>query len=162
MNPPADQNAFLFHSLHRAHRNAVLSALSAKGLADVGQPMILFLLEQTEAGSEMPAQKDLAERLHVTPATIANSLKSLERMGYITKSTDARDGRKKRVSITEKGRAAVRGCEEVFHSVDEQMHRGLSPEENEELLRCERIMLENLRKIGGDRDLLPPPPPRTF
>lgn len=159
MKNPADSNQFLFHALHRAHHNAILSALNARGLADVGQPMILFILDNSCEVGEVPAQKDLADRLHVSPATIAISLKSLERMGYISRATDVHDGRRKQVTITEKGRQAVRGCFEVFDQVDAQMHKGLTPDEIERLMVYERRMLENLRQIGGDKEQMTPPPP---
>lgn len=157
MKNPADSNQFLFHALHRAHHNAILSALNERGLADVGQPMILFILGNSCEAGEVPAQKDLADQLHVSPATIAISLKSLERMGYISRATDEHDGRRKRVTITEKGKEAVRGCFEVFDRVDKWMHKGLTQAEIERLMGYERRMLENLRQIDGDKEQIPPP-----
>lgn len=157
MNPPADSNLFLFHMLHRAHRNALLSALSARGLADVGQPMILFILEQSSKEGEIAAQKELAEQLHVSAATIAMSLKSLERRGYVRKLTDERDARCKRVVITQKGKEVVQSCYDVFRSVDEQMYQGFSEEEKNRFFSDEKRMLENLRRIGGDKDPEKPP-----
>lgn len=141
---PADYIT-LFFRLQRATHNAILSALAAEGLQDVGQPRILFLLKEEGADGALPAQQELAQRLHVSPSTIANSLKSLERMGYITKQADAQDGRKKRVAITEKGRDARTRCISIFSRVDAQLYDGFSQQELEQLQQYYQRMLDNLK-----------------
>lgn len=157
---PADHIS-LFFRIQRARHNATLSALAAEGLQDVGQPRILFLLKEEEADGGLPAQQELAQRLHVSPATIATSLKSLERMGYITKQSDPRDGRKKRIAITEKGRDARRRCVAVFDRVDAQVYAGFSPQELELLQQFYRRMLDNIKVIGGSAESCPLSPPLT-
>lgn len=153
--PLPEDHISLFFRLQRARHNAVLAALAAEGLQDVGQPRILFLLQE-EVDCGLPAQRELAQHLQVSPATIANSLKSLERMGYITKQTDSRDGRKKRVAITEKGRDARRRCLAVFERLDNQLYAGFSPQELQQLKGYYRRMLDNLK---GSEDPEPWPRP---
>ena len=111
----------------------------------------------------MPSQKQLAQWLHVSPATVANSLKSLERGGYVHKEPDAQDARRNRVSITEKGRQAVLECVKVFDTVDNQMLQGFSPEDQEQLMRYQEQMLNNLSQLSGEdcpEDCPPFPPHR--
>lgn len=148
MEPCAATPGMLFHILHRAHINAVQSAISAAGLADLGSPMILMLLRDWEQGREPPAQRELADAFHVTPATIAMSLKCLERGGYVEKATDPRDQRRKRVAITARGRSAVDTCQRLFEAVDRQMMAGFTREEQELLEGYQRRMLENLQIMG--------------
>ena len=81
----------MLHALHRAHRHAVQTAASSVGLEDLGSPMILMILQDWEADQEPPTQRELADAFHVTPATVAVSLKSLERGGYVAKTADSRD-----------------------------------------------------------------------
>lgn len=157
---PADHISLLFR-IHRARHNATLAALAAEGLQDVGQPRILFLLKEEEADGGLPAQQELAQRLHVSPSTIANSLNSLERMGYITRQPDPKDGRKKRIAITEKGRDARQRCVAVFERVDEQLYAGFSPQELEQLQQFYRRMLDNIKVIGGSTESCPLSPPAT-
>ena len=80
---------------------ALLSALAQLGLQDVSQPKALIHLAEQVGGSIN--QRELADALHISPATMAASLKSLERNGYITKQSDQRDGRCKLLHITQKG-----------------------------------------------------------
>lgn len=134
----------LFHALHRAHVNAVHAELNARGLAKVGSPLILFILHNRGDNGEIASQRELAQALGVSPATIATSLKSLERLGYVEKRLDDRDNRRNRVAITEKGVAAVEECFSVFQTVDRCMLEGLTDQERDDLDRLHRKMLSNL------------------
>ena len=136
----------LFHALHRAYMNAVQTELHARGLSDLGSPMILFILDHHGDHGEIASQRELAQTLRVSQATIATSLKSLERLGYVEKRLDDQDNRRNRVAITPKGEAAVKQCFEVFNEVDRRMTEGLSAQEREELDRLQHRMLDNLRE----------------
>lgn len=134
----------LFHVLHRAHMNALQAELNARGLSDLGSPMILFILDHHGDRGEIASQRELARALRVSPATIATSLKSMERLGYVEKHVDEKDARRNRVMITEKGLAAVKQCFEVFGEIDRRMMEGFSPKEQNDLDRLHRKMLSNL------------------
>ena len=144
-----NRQLMVFHALHRAHQNAVNGALSARGLRDLGQPMLLVILDCWDRRGYIPQQRELAEALRVSPATVANSLKSLGRMGYVERVPDEKDARSKRVRLTEKGRETVCRCQEVFDQVDEKLFDGFSPAEMDTALRLHERMLENLYAVGG-------------
>lgn len=154
---PAEES-MLFHDVHRAHRAALLAALARLGLQDVSQPKALLQLAQHKDGCVN--QRELADALHISPATMAASLKSLERNGYVTKQSDQRDGRCKLVSITPKGLDAVQRCHEAFDSVDRQVYAGFTPQEIEQVKQFLLRMLQNLRAIGGDGPDRPAQPPQ--
>lgn len=139
----------LLFRVNLARRNAVQAALAAEGLQDVGQPKILFLLKEEGEDGALPAQWELAQRLHISQATVAMSLKSLERMGYIARQADPKDGRKKRIAITEKGRDARTRCISIFDRVDAQLYSGFSQEELTQMKEILQRMLDNLEPIGG-------------
>lgn len=142
---PEDLPGMLVHAIHRARANAVAAELHARGLADVGSPMILFILDNHGKEGEIASQRELAETLRVSPAAIATSLKSLERLGYVEKKVDEQDGRRNRVLITEKGKAAVKQCFELFDEIDRRMTEGISPEEQQTFIRLQKKVLDNLR-----------------
>ena len=139
----------LFHDVHRFHRNAIIAALAREGLQDVGQPKVLIVLDSLK--ERAATQRELADALRVSPATMSASLKSLERKGYVSKLADARDARCKKVVITRKGLDAVKRCSEAFDRVDAQLYAGFSPEEVVQLKGYWQRMLQNLTDIGGDR-----------
>lgn len=147
---PEDLPGMLVHAIHRARANAVSAELHARGLADVGSPMILFILDHHGNEGEIASQRELAEALRVSPATIATSLKSLERLGYVEKKADEQDGRRNRVMITEKGKAAVKQCFELFDEIDRRMTVGISRQEQQIFVSLQRKMLDNLSAWDKD------------
>ena len=145
----------LFHEMdllsrqfNQAHRAAVQAELNAAGLGEVGHPMLVSILQSAgeDPDGQCQAQRELASLLHVSPAAVANSLKCLERDGYIRREPWQDDARRNRVLLTEKGRAAVAGCREAFRRVSRTMLTGFSPEEQALLLAFERRMLQNLTR----------------
>ena len=76
----------------------------------------------------LPSQKELAERLDVTPAAITIALKKLEGNGYVSK-TLGRDTRFNEIEITEKGRELVKLTRETFSRTDKSLFRGFSEDE---------------------------------
>ena len=160
-----ERSGLLLHQLLRAHHNAVSAALGARGLRDIGSPRLLWELSTfPDDPAQAPTQKELADRLHSAPPTIAASLKALERQGYVERRTDQRDTRRNRVAITRKGRDALAQGTDAFLQVDAHLYHGFSPEEREQVRQFHRRMLANLYQIGGDRrqeplsDPLGPPP----
>jgi len=136
----------LSRQFNQAHRAAIQAELNAAGLGEVGHPMLVSILQSAEEGPEgqCQAQRELADLLHVSPAAIANSLKCLERDGYIRREPWQKDARRNRVMLTEKGAAAVAGCRDVFRRVSARMMAGFSPEELAQLAQFQRRMLDNL------------------
>lgn len=153
----------LFHQMLRAHHNACAAALAARGMADVGSPRLLVELSQyPDDPDQAPTQKELACRLHCAPATIAVSLKCLERAGYAARRTDERDSRRNRISITQKGRDVLAEGARAFQTVDDYMFRGFTDGEREQVMEFHRRMLDNLYQIGGrqGKGPFPPGPPQ--
>ena len=136
----------LSRQFNQAHRAAVQTELNAAGLREVGHPMLMSILQSAEKDpdGQCQAQRELADLLHVSPAAVANSLKCLERDGYIRREPWQKDARRNRVLLTEKGAAAVEGCRDVFRRVSDRMMAGFSPEECAQLMDFQRRMLNNL------------------
>jgi len=136
----------LFHALERRHHTAVDALLTQRGIGNIGQPIILTILNQQKDGT-IESQKELARRLRVSPATVTVSLRSMERDGYIKKLSNAEDLRCKPISITEKGREAARLIDDVFETLDHGMYQGFSPAELLQISALYRRMIDNLDAI---------------
>lgn len=134
-----------FQAVARARRQATQVELAAQGLGDLGNPMILFLLHEQGKDGRVAAQRELSDALHVSPASVAVSLKSLEREGYVEKLSDETDQRRKAIRLTPKGESAVHRCLMVFKAVDRRMFHGFTEEETEQISAYHIRMLRNLR-----------------
>lgn len=137
----------LSRQINQAHRMAVQTELNAAGLGEVNHPMLVSILKSTQDGdaeSRCFAQRELAQALHVSPAAVANSLKNLEKSGYIRRQPGEQDARRNQIFLTQKGVAAVDGCQQVFERVSVRMMDGFTESEKEQLLMFHRRILNNL------------------
>ena len=149
----------VFHALFRAHHNAAQARLSKHGLGDIGSPRLLMALRSCGEQGRTPSQRELADLLHVSPATIATSLKSLERNGYVLRHIDPADSRRNLISLTQKALDALENSHKIFEEVDQAMFSGFLDEEVAQINQFHLRMLQNLYEIGGDQDAPCPPPP---
>lgn len=134
----------LFRQLNQCHRNAMQEAQAHADLSEVGHPMLLMRCAWGERHKDhCYAQRELAEHLHISPPAVANSIKSLERGGYVRREP-GKDARSNRVILTEKGHGAVLGCLESFNHVTAQMLQDFSPQEEAQLIAFFRRMIYNL------------------
>lgn len=155
-----DHTGRMIHALFRARHNAVHAELARRGVENLGSPQLLIVIrELTEQNGRAPSQKELADRMRLSPATIAASLKSLERNGYVERQEDPADTRRKQIAVTRRAVEALETGREVFRQVDEAMFAGFTREEIEALDAFHRRLLKNLYRIGGDQDSAVPPPP---
>ena len=136
----------LSRQVNQAHRAAIQAELNAAGLGEVGHPMLMSILQSAkeDPDGQCQAQRELADLLHVSPAAVANSLKCLERDGYIRREPWQQDARRNRVILTEKGACAVEGCRDVFRRVSARMMAGFTSEELQQLAWYQCRMLGNL------------------
>ena len=89
------------------------------------QASILFTLHQHSSMS----QKELAERLNMTPPSITSAIRKMEQEGYIRRRQDETDQRVMRLALTEKGESCIENVKRVADEMHELIFRGMSPEE---------------------------------
>lgn len=97
----------------------------------------------------LPSQKELAERLDITPAAVTGALKKIERDGYIER-TLGHDNRYNELKITEKGRELVKLTRRLFSEADTRMFEGFTDEELSIYISCLEKLQENMRKQMGE------------
>lgn len=151
LSDSAQEMELLARMISQSHRAMVQAELTAAGLGEIGHPMLLTIMDSyqdQEGECRCSAQRDLAQLLHISPAAVANSLKSLERGGYIRRMPGT-DARRNQVLLTEKGKQAVVECRLAFTHASKCMLSGFSEEEIDLLMSFRRRMLENL--CDGDK-----------
>lgn len=126
-------------SVSAIHRFRISKSAQKAGLY-YGQPMILEYVLNNESCT----QKDLAAKLHISPASAATSLKRLEKAGLVARIPDKTDTRKNRISLTESGIEALRQFHTVCKETDDEMFKGFSEEECQTLKRFLQRIRTNL------------------
>lgn len=129
----------------RMHRCCIDKRVQELGIHR-SQHMILMYLARNE---QVPSQKELAEVFHVSKAAMANTMKSLEKSGYICRVVDEEDTRKNIINITEKGRNIVEMSKNEFDIVDKAMFEGITQEKIDVFCEVLDIFKSNLRKLEG-------------
>ncbi len=90
-----------------------------------GQPEILgYLLNHGDC-----SQKELAESLGVSPASIATSLKRMSKSGFIERTPDENDRRINRLKITSEGKEVFSKGKAECDKVDKIMFDGFDADE---------------------------------
>ena len=130
---------FLLAQVCRLHYSRARILLEEFGLFR-GQPPLFALWEK-----EGRTHSELAEHLHVQPATITKMIKRMERAGFVERRQDAEDQRVSRVYLTDAGRNIRDAVEGVWRELEEQTFAGFSLEErtllNQFLLRIRHNLM---------------------
>lgn len=112
----------------------------------MGQTEVLFLLKEKPGWT----QKDLANELGVSKATIGVSLRRMELAGLVNRVTDLQDARCIRVSLTDKGSDVCDKCDQAFKQVYDSMFSGFAGEKHKQALAVLTQMhdgIANVKKI---------------
>lgn len=111
----------------------------------VGQVPILKLLSD----NEVMTQRQIAEEIRVTPATICGTIKRMERAGLIQRSSNEHDGRVTCISLTEEGRRRTKQATQIIELSHRELLRGFSEAECSQMQDFVRRMSENLVNAIG-------------
>lgn len=103
--------ALLLLAGFRAFADRGTEELAARGFEDV-RPAHDFALRAIAAGADTPSE--LARRLSVTRQAAAKTIATLEERRYVERAPDPRDGRRLRLTITDRGAELMSTGEAVF------------------------------------------------
>ncbi len=90
-----------------------------------GQPPILdYLIENGSC-----TQNELSSAMNVSPASVAVSIKRMQKSGLVKKVNDTADMRCNKITITELGKNQSKEIHARFDEIDAKMYSGFSEEE---------------------------------
>ncbi len=139
----------LERGIHRCRRNRHQQAMGRKGLR-YGQPLTLMILFD-----EQPiCQTELASIMNVTTASVAVSLKRMEKSGWIVKESNPQDMRYSVIRLTEQGEALARYCRNEMERLDRMQYVGFSETELAQLADFYKRMHENLQTVDETEETL--------
>lgn len=143
MNEKVRKVREVFHSYHCNHRSVVESGFREKGLY-FGQPPILKYLKEHKNAT----QKEIADFLHVSPPSVANSVKRMEEAGLIMRVADKKDARCNNLKLTKKGENLSAYADKLFEIVDEASFNGFTEEEIDMVISFLERMTDNIKQLG--------------
>ena len=128
-----------FHAYHCSHRSIVDSRFREKGIY-LGQPPILKFISDNENAT----QKEIAEHLHISPPSVATSLKRMEESGLVVRLENKKDARRNTVKLTKKGKELQSFAENTFMRIDDIAYKGFTEEEMDLMVTFLERMNNNL------------------
>lgn len=127
-------------SANHAHRRIVEQCFQDTGVYRSQHQLLMYISRNLNQ-----SQTEIAEGMEVAPATVAVSLKKLEKGGYIEKVVDKSDNRFNKIEMTQKGESLVKDSIRVFRSIDKVMFRDFS---DDELLQLQDYMIRVKKNLG--------------
>jgi DNA-binding MarR family transcriptional regulator len=121
VKPPPLIGALLRVPSDTIHRR-LIDGLNQAGFEDLRLPHIAVLRYPSPEGCR---PGELAERAGMSKQAMNQLLQSLEQLGYIRRTEDAKDGRARIVRFTKRGRAAWKKIHEILQVVEAEWRETL-------------------------------------
>jgi DNA-binding MarR family transcriptional regulator len=135
---------YLLAQVSRLHRSRAHTLLEAIGLYR-GQHHVLRMLWEAEGRTH----SELAEGLHVRPATVSKMIQRMSKAGFVECRQDSRDQRVSRVYLTDAGRAIREDVQQVWRMLEGETFAGLRPDEQAMLRQYLLQLYDNLLQAHG-------------
>ncbi len=129
----------LMHQLMHLSRYHAVRRMENLNL-NPSQAGILFILNSHGRLS----QRQLAEKIGITPPSMTVTLRKLEELGYIRKEPDECDQRILRICLSEAGQDCIGRLESVMEEMEKILYQGFTLEERLLFRRLLLAMRENM------------------
>lgn len=142
------QDTSVFLLLHQILHLSKYQAMKRMEALDLkpSQAGILFLLNKQGGIS----QRELAEKIGITPPSMTVALKKLESREYILREPDQEDQRIVRIYLKERGIQCVADLENILKEMEDVIHHGMSVEER---LLFRRLIMQMRDNLFASKDL---------
>ncbi len=141
---PHELVRFFIHT-DRLHRSLVEMRMSDLNLHRSQHIMLACI----SSFSEPPTQRQIAEKLDISAATVAVTIKKLEAAGYLEKTQSDGDSRCNRIVLSEKGKEILIKAKDILSEIDSLMFVGISDKELTEFSECLEKIQKNLKSSGA-------------
>lgn len=135
----------LFFRVGKSHRK-VAGRLLDEHCFHRGQTPLIFALSQEDGRSN----SELAELMEVTPATITNMVKRMEKAGFVIRKGDPADERVKRVWLTEQGKGKVEDLRDVVTNLERISFGNFTDDEKDQFKKLMEKILINLENAHSN------------
>ncbi len=128
--------------MHNLIKRRIQAAYTGEHPTYMQGSIIVYLMRSDEPRY----QRDVEKQFNIRRSTATGILNNMERDGYITRVSDERDARMKRIIPTDKAVAGYMRCEEAALDTERLLTKGLTAEEIETFLAIINKMKANLNE----------------
>lgn len=139
------EDAIQSHLIRLMHRYSAMNYNKFMELGvHPGQFPVLKIIGEREGIS----QRQLAQILHVTPPTVAVTVKRLEKSEFVCRKTDPMDMRVSRMYLSEKGKSITKEIVTLMETNERILTTGFSEEELEQMKSLIGKMISNMDAVS--------------
>lgn len=128
----------LFRQMDQSLKRVISRKVANTGIYRSQHRLLMFLGKHPEC-----SQTELAEKMDISPAAVAVSLKKLEKGGYINRQSNVEDNRVNQVEVTDKGKKAIAVSILYFQEIEAAMFKDFSMQEMEDLKHYFERIIQN-------------------
>jgi DNA-binding MarR family transcriptional regulator len=137
-----DTLSYLLRTISMKYRHFAYHVLG-KDRWGVSQDLAIYHIAQNKKLN----QKDLANKLNVTPASVSVIVHQMESEGLLIRIPDEKDGRQFNLLLTEKGQNLVPKVRNSWAKIQEKITNGLHESEKATLLHLLQKVEKNLDEL---------------
>jgi DNA-binding MarR family transcriptional regulator len=138
-----DTLSYLLRTISMKYRHYAYNVLGKDRLG-VAQDLTIYHIAQQKGIN----QKDLANKLNITPASVSSIVRQMESQGLLERVQDEKDGRKFNLSLTEKGQNLVSQVIDTWTKIQEETTKGFTENEKATFFRLLKHLEKNLDRIN--------------
>lgn len=128
----------LFRQMDQSLKRVISKKVADTGIYRSQHRLLMFMGKHPDC-----SQTELAEKMDISPAAVAVSLKKLEKGGYINRQCNAEDNRVNHLVVTDRGKKAIEVSILYFREIENTMLNDFSPEEMETLKNYLERIIQN-------------------
>ena len=144
-NGLAKKILFKLVQVDRLHRNILDYKLKEFNIYRSQHQLLRYLL----GVNILPSQKEIAQKLDITAAAVATTIKKMEKEGLVKKTPSKQDNRINLINITAEGRRIMFQTRQMFDLSDQDVIQGISNEDLDIALKVLSKMEDNLIEMGA-------------
>ena len=134
--------SYLLRSVGMKYRYYAYNVLG-KDRWGISQDLAIYHIAQNKKLN----QKELANKLNITPASVSVIVNQMESEGLLIRIPDEKDGRKINLLLTEKGQSLVSKVRNSWSKIQDEITNGLHESEKATLLRLLQKVEKNLDEL---------------
>jgi len=134
--------------LYQANKELITAVNRQLAGMNMGYSQLQTLMTMVRLGDGNEIDQEvLAEIMQVDKSNVSRNLSKMQREGFIEIIPSEKDGRKKRICMTEKGKNSIKPLVGILGAINNKMTADISEEEQKTMIKYLNRMIQNLEEI---------------
>jgi DNA-binding MarR family transcriptional regulator len=134
--------------LYQANKELIKAVNRQLASMNMGYSQLQTLMTMVRLGDGNEIDQEvLAEIMQVDKSNVSRNLSKMQKEGFVEIIPSDKDGRKKRVCLTKKGKVSINPLVEILNNINRKMTDDISEEEQKLVMKYLNRMIQNLEEM---------------